>query len=341
MMRVVIAGLVLFATVASADDRTADTQRLLGLLDGVRTTYVEAFDDDEGELIRPLELEEARLLLKEVRQIDEHLGLVDATSVAALDQELHGVVLGDRLPELIDGLLARVTAATGVQAETLPPAPPSVARGRALFVDNCATCHAADEAERRRMAAPDFKQLTFMRRETPRDFFTMLSLGRRKSAMPEWSQAFSVQQRWDSVAYVWTLAQSDAEHREAAVIYGAHCVGCHGSRGEGVTGQAPDLSRPGSLIDQTDRTLMTVLSRGRRTMPPFGATLDDRQRWLAVSHLRGLSLGGGGSLPAVGATPVAATVVPADPRGLLQQRGIDPADVSREIGEHMRHRFER
>src|SRR4029078_13239656 len=48
--------------------------RLLDLLRGVQGEYAEAFDD-HGALVRPLELEEAGLLLAEARDLAPKLGI--------------------------------------------------------------------------------------------------------------------------------------------------------------------------------------------------------------------------------------------------------------------------
>ena len=333
----VLVGLFWLVTMVRADDRTADTRRLLDLLDGIRIEYREAFDDDEGELVRPIELEEARLLLVEVRNLDERLQLVGAPALTAIARSLQDVLFNDAVPDEIGQRIEALAASTGVHSETLPPAPPSAARGRLLFDENCATCHAGNDEERRRMRAPDFKDQTFMRRETPLDFFTMMTLGRRKSAMPEWSQAFTLQQRWDAVAYVWGLRQVEADRRAGAELYGEHCAACHGPRAEGVAGKAPDLSRPGALIDRNDVTLLTLLSRARGAMPSFASTLDTRQRWLVTDHLRALSLGGSAA-PVALAAPRPAVAV--DPRRVLESHGIDPATVADEIERHMHHRFD-
>src|SRR5436190_15587820 len=58
--------------------------RLLDLLRGVQGEYAEAFDD-HGALVRPIELEEAGLLLAEARDLAPKLGM-DAAAVRQIEK---------------------------------------------------------------------------------------------------------------------------------------------------------------------------------------------------------------------------------------------------------------
>ena len=281
-----------------ADDRTAETRRLLELLTGVRLAYLEAFEDRGAELESLTELEEARLRLAEARQLNERLRrLLPAGAGGDRRRARRGERHPD-VPDRLDALSAAVTKQTGVALETLPPAPPSAERGRALYRENCAGCHGArgagdgPDARRGEITPADFTSVVFMRRETPLDFFAMIGLGHRRRGMPEWSQALSLQQRWDLVAFIWDLQHSDAD-RAAGARLGDRCATCHGPAGAGVPGKAADLTRPGSLVERSDRVLFVRLSRPPHTDAFAG--LSDAERWQVVGHARALSLGGAGS----------------------------------------------
>jgi high-affinity iron transporter len=218
--------------------------------------------------------------------------------------------------EQVAALSAAITERTGIRDEPLPPEPPSAERGGALFAENCAGCHGArgdgagDEAKRLGLSPAAFSQPEFMRGETPRDFFNVISLGRRRAGMPEWSQAFTVQQRWDLVAYVWTLAHPRAAFSQGQALYSSHCASCHGADGTGDAANTPALARPGSLVDQTDAQLLAVVTAGAGSMPGFGSLLDEGQRWALVTWVRALSLGGIGPA-SLGSSAIAAAETPA------------------------------
>jgi high-affinity iron transporter len=294
-LRRLLAILLLVGRAALADERTADVQRLLDLLSGTRAHYGEAFEDGGDELSSEVDLEEARLLFTDARDLNARLRVLPPERMEALLRSLD-VRSGDAtVPERLDALAAAVTATTGVAPALLPPAPPSAKRGRTLYAENCAACHgttgAGDGPDTKRLALSpaDFTSVTFMRQETPRDFFTMITMGRRKRGMPDWS-SLDVQQRWDLIAWLWTLAWTDADRTDGTRLWGERCVACHAASGAGVDGKAPDLSRPGLLADRNDRTLFVRMSRGPHVAAT--ASLTDDQRWRLVAHVRALSLGG-------------------------------------------------
>jgi high-affinity iron transporter len=301
MRRVAAAIVALFATIvpAHAGDRDADVRRLLDLLAGVRIAYSEAFEDGEEELVSSDELEESRLVLAEARELNDRLGVVPSATLADVARRLESHVGGIEVPMLLDQIAAGVTERTGVARDRRPPGAPSAARGRDLFGPNCAGCHGpagrgdGPDARRARLVPANFTDVVFMRRETPADFFDRITLGHRRRGMPEWS-ALAPLQRWDLVAFVWTLQQSDADRAEAARLWTSRCTACHGAAGEGVAGKANDLRR-GTSIERTDRALFVVLSRGQHATA--GSGLTDEQRWRLVGHARALALGGAAALP--------------------------------------------
>jgi cbb3-type cytochrome c oxidase subunit III len=341
--RLVPAVLALLASAAAWAGATfdpADARRLLTLLAGVRDEYHEAFDD-AGALVRPIELDEARLLVAEAR---DHVDRLGAALPAGTSRELDDVVAGldahvapASLAARVARLRTAVSEATGVAEDVSPPAPPSRAAGRAVFLENCAPCHGADggghgtEAQRLELAPANFRDVAFMRGETPRDFFNVVTLGRRRSGMPAWGEALTVQQRWDVVSHVWSLATPAPAMAEGQGVWLAHCAGCHGAAGDGKGPQAvglltpvPDLTAALALVDRTDADLFAAVTQGvpGTAMPGFGTTLGEAERWKTVAYLRALSLGGSGDRAAATSR---ATVAPADVSAAF-------ADIRRAVG---------
>src|SRR5262245_47045967 len=235
---------------ARGTDRAADARRLLTLLAGVSGEYREAFDE-HGRLVRTIELEEAKLLLAEARDLNGRLDAIDPARLDAIGADLDAHTLPVATFETtVQGIAAAVSERTGVRDDPMPPEPPSAARGEALFRENCAGCHGAngdgggEEARRLGLTPASFVDGTFMRGETPRDFFNVISVGRRRAGMPEWAESLSVQQRWDAVAYIWTLAHSRAVLAEGQGLYQVQCAGCHGAEGAGDGPQAARLLTP-------------------------------------------------------------------------------------------------
>jgi aldose sugar dehydrogenase len=79
-----------------------------------------------------------------------------------------------------------------------------------------------------------------------------------------------------------------AQLRDARIIYRENCVFCHGQRGEGVT--APSLLDGQWRHGDSDEAIARIIREGTpdRTMPGFGAMLDDQAIRTLVVYLREL-----------------------------------------------------
>src|SRR6185369_4589994 len=178
------------------------------------------------------------------------------------------------------------TALTGVAPQPLPPQAPSVERGAALFHDNCATCHGADgagngdESKRLGLKPANFTDVAFMRGETPDDFFNVITLGRRRSGMPAWSDALAVQDRWDLVRFVWTLTHPTTQVERGRALLRERCPACESALAE----------PPTALVAKSDADLLAALERGPAA--PAVAALDEPGRAAVVAALRARAFDG-------------------------------------------------
>jgi len=206
---VIAAILALVVTAVGADEPTR-ARRLLALLAGVAAEYGEAFADD-GTLARPIELDEAALLVDDARREAEGLPSDVDRRLAALGEAIAARAPSAAVTERVQAIRLAVEDATGVAEDVMPPARPSPARGEAIYRANCVRCHgergAGDgpDAATLERKPRDFTDAEFMQGETPADFFRVVSLGRRRAAMPAWEDVLSVQERWDVVSYLWSL----------------------------------------------------------------------------------------------------------------------------------------
>ncbi len=301
--------LILTALSARVDADSAAARRVLGLLRGVEQEYQEAFDDT-GTLGRPLELEEATLLLADARVQAERLadeGPADlGRRLAAVADSVKGRAPVALVTEQVRAIRVAIIETSGVAEEMFPPEPPSPARGEEIYRANCISCHGEhgagdgpDVARSERRPA-DFTDPAFMRAETPADFFSVISLGRRRASMPAWEDALSVQARWDLVSYLWLLRPSAQPTPGAQRLFVAHCGACHapgtGAREPvGRRGAPPapltDLER---MAGRSDADVHGVITEGTGAdMPGFRNVLSDEERWALVAVVRALSLGSG------------------------------------------------
>ncbi len=305
---------------SGAQSTQADVRRMLRVLAAVGEEYREGVRD--GTVVRPIELDEAKSFLEEAQLRWRDVATPaagNATEVSALFDDVGAAInqkaAADAVATKLTELRQRIVAATGINEEVYPPEAPSVSRGQPLFDQYCATCHGergdgkGPTARALQPAPASFTDAEFMRGETPYDFYHVISLGKRNTAMPAWDGALSLQERWDLVSYLWSLAPGGAGLAEGQGIYLTQCASCHGATGQGqgrFTGAllktVPDLSRPESLARRTDAELFAAITDGvpGAPMPAFARSLDDDERWKAVAFVRLLSLGGAAAPTASG-----------------------------------------
>ena len=295
----------------AADDAhaTRDVGRALTLLNVVAEEYREGVVD--GQVVLPVEYGEARTFLDEaqarLRSAAPAAAAATSAAFAAVHTALEGKAPLETVRAGLDQIRAVITQTTGVAEEIYPPAAPSAARGHALFAENCTPCHgehaAGDgpEAARFDPRPANFGDLAFMRRETPFSFFNIISAGKGASAMPAWSDVFSLQERWDLVSYLYTVQPGPTRLADGQRAYDANCAGCHGATGDGrgadsgrLAQPVPPLHAPAALAQQTNEDLFAVVARGMpgSPMPAYAGRLSDDEIWAAVHYVRQLSLGG-------------------------------------------------
>ncbi len=77
---------------------------------------------------------------------------------------------------------------------------------------------------------------------------------------------------------------------EGEKVYNTMCVACHGPAGVGKVGIGPRLASETFLEAASDEMLVKTVTLGRAgtTMPPWGASLSEREIHAIVGYLRGL-----------------------------------------------------
>jgi mono/diheme cytochrome c family protein len=100
-------------------------------------------------------------------------------------------------------------------------------------------------------------------------------------------------------------------------MFGAYCVPCHGTTGEGdglVVQRgfpAPPSLVSGRASTMSDTEIFDVISFGSGTMPSYAAQMERDDRWKAVLHLRALQTTPPAAAPA---SPTPTTPPPGDAR---------------------------
>lgn len=242
-----------FAPAQSEDDRLA--RRWVGMITLIVQEYSEGVVD--GRVVDAGELGAAEAMLD---QMSREAPSAELDRIATLVRERAPV---SQLREA--AAVWFETHAIGVEPER-PAEFPSIAAGRVLFSRYCTSCHGDGGDGRGSLAAhvkgpapADFTDADFMAGETQEEFFQVLTLGVPGTAMPAWGGILGERDRWDLVAFLWTLRGPgggiSAELDERLIV----CATCHGDKGG-----ASKLATPGAMADVTDAQLAERAAEGAR-----------------------------------------------------------------------------
>ena len=199
-------------------------------------------------------------------------------------------------------------------APVYPMVPPDPQAGAAIFAEKCAPCHgstgmgdgpqsAALSVPPAALASPDV-----FRSALPTDWYDLVTNGNLERMMPPFN-SLNDRQRWDVVAYAYTLGTSDAELAQGKQIYTAECESCHGKAGQ--ASGAADWTDPAVLAKLSNQQLFDAISNGQSNMPAFADKFTEGERWALSTYVRNLSFtkvgASGVSTAQQSATPSAAT----------------------------------
>ena len=110
--------------------------------------------------------------------------------------------------------------------EMLPSVKPDIANGQRIFLENCTRCHGENGAgggelvesgEVPRM--PSFLEGSYIRQQSPADYYNIITNGNLINLMPPWADALSMQERWDVALYVYTLHYDPEQIAQVAAKY--------------------------------------------------------------------------------------------------------------------------
>ncbi|HEV2751068.1 MAG TPA: FTR1 family protein [Gemmatimonadales bacterium] len=225
----------------------------------------------------------------------------DADMLAMLAM-IDRVVPPDSVASRADALIKRITTATGAALDPYPTQPPSLARGAAVFKEQCTQCHGAsghgDGPKAKHLEGPppaDLADRTSMADVSPVDTYRKVTIGVAGTAMPEFEESLSPEDRWAVALYIATLRTDDGTVRAGATVYAAKCATCHGAAGGGdgpfaasISVRLPalrDLAVQGPL---TDHDLEQLVLHGKPGVPMPGVVraLNPRQVSSLVAFLR-------------------------------------------------------
>ncbi|MDI6769019.1 MAG: c-type cytochrome [Anaerolineales bacterium] len=231
-----------------------------------------------------------------------------------------------------------------------PSTPPSPARGAAIFAKECATCHGekglGNGAQAAGLPVPvaAIGLADISRQSSPAEWYAVVTQGRTDRYMPSFASRLSTQERWDVLAYVFSLSASADDVAKGALIYADKCAACHGLQGRGDGPQAAALSRaPANFTDRvgaahqnwmskaTGIGLYRAISEGvAPNMPGFSPELSEADRVALVAYLRSLTFDLSAPKAIPTSTPEATATLEAQPATPDPQLSTPEAAVTNE-----------
>lgn len=182
-----------------------------------------------------------------------------------------------------------------VASTAFPLLPPDPAQGKAIYEEKCLPCHGATgmgdgpQASNLPATPPAIGSIEVARLARPADWFTVVSEGRIDRFMPGFAGSLNDRQRWDVVAYVFTLSRQSVDLNAGKQVFEARCASCHGDRGQGSAENVPDWTNQQRLAGISDSELEKAVVEGQGSMPAFGDQLSAEERSAVVAYIRSLT----------------------------------------------------
>ncbi|MBI5953546.1 MAG: cytochrome c [Chloroflexi bacterium] len=163
-----------------------------------------------------------------------------------------------------------------------PAAAPDPASGAALYAENCAPCHGATGMGDGPQAAmlqgqdvtiPALGSAEFAQDKTPAAWYQMVTQGNIKNFMPPFS-SLDDQQRWDVVAYAFTLHTTPEQIEKGKSLCG-DCAQYFGSQ------------EMMSALSESD--LVNLMKNGMGDVPAFGKDFSEDDALAVAAYIRSLT----------------------------------------------------
>jgi high-affinity iron transporter len=168
-----------------------------------------------GQIVQPEEVDEARLFVEQAKfdvgSLPASARVLAGNGLTRLAAMLERLAPPDSVHLVVDVLVSRITLAAGGPkiVEQLPARAPSLERGAVVFRARCAECHGAtgrgDGPKAKQLEGPAPANLTdpaTMGGTPLLEIFRRIAIGVPGTAMPEFADDISVDDRWAVAAYV-------------------------------------------------------------------------------------------------------------------------------------------
>ena len=290
LLSALVALLILATPLLARAQEASSAQTAWRLLDYLSVDYSGAVKD--GKVISPSEYAEMNEFAGQVRERIAGLPATKTQPVLVSKAEsLQAAIAAKQAPEVVSakahGLAAELLAA--YPTPLAPTRAPDLARGAALYAENCSACHGeTGKADGPTAAGLDPPPIAFADAERARQrsvfgLYQVIQQGLDGTAMASYAHLPS-DDRWDLAFYVGRFAFSDAEAAEGEKLWNGDAV----VRAHFATPQALTQETPATLAKTVGETKARALTAYLRRHPEVvtrkgGGSLEVAHQKLAAS----------------------------------------------------------
>lgn len=240
-----------------------------------------------------------------------------------------------RLPALFALIALLLTACNVSLAEDITPPPdyvaptpaptvgplfpasmPNQASGAAIYTQSCAPCHGVtglgdgEQASKLTVNVPGLGVAEIARRAAPATWFNIVTQGNMQNFMPPFANALSDEQRWDVVAYAYSLSVTPEEVASGKALYEAKCAECHGL--DGAQAANANLADQAQMAKLSQNDLVDFIRNGIAPMMP-ATELADAEAFALAAYVRSFTFGNAAQVAAAPQATPQGTPAAGDP----------------------------
>lgn len=187
---------------------------------------------------------------------------------------------------------------TAMKVEDVAKDPAAMAMGQNLFDTYCIQCHGSDAKGQR--GFPNLTDTDWLWGGTPDKIHETIANG-RLGVMPQWGPVLGEESVKDVANFVMSLSGKEHNEDRAArgkEIFAANCATCHGDKGQGNQGTAPNLTDDTWLWGGSEKAITeTIIGGHKNQMPAWKNFLTDDKIHLLTAYVWGKSHPNGVALP--------------------------------------------
>lgn len=183
-----------------------------------------------------------------------------------------------------------------------PSVAPDPVKGQAIYTEKCQPCHGdqglgnGPDANGLPNPVSPIGTAELARDAKPSDWYKVVAEGRIDRYMPPF-QSLTERQRWDAIAYAFSLSTSPEIVTQGQKLFQANCSTCHGDTGLGdgsdavnFTDGVPSLADQMTMAKLSKTELFDAMAHpDNSNVPDVVSGLSEDDRWAITDYLRSMS----------------------------------------------------